>query len=97
MPKPDTPDFAQLWNDAMDDFIPQYKDARRQVRDETTRPLEGEPMKKSERQEFNARILSDETFLGGHFDELSARFQVKPDRVPRRLVEAILRAAREEP
>ena len=96
MPKSDTPDFAQLWNDAMDNFIPQYKDARRQVRDETTRPLEGEKMGPVERAEFNARILSDDTTIGGMFEELSARFQVPVDRVPRRLVDAILRAAREE-
>ena len=97
MPKPDTPDFAQLWNDAMDDFIPTYKDARRQVRDETTRPLEGQKVTAAERAEFNARILSDDTAIGGMFEEFSARFQVPTDRVPRRLVDAILRAAREEP
>ena len=97
MPKSDTPDFAALWNDAVEDFIPQYKDMRRQVRDETTRPMEGEKMGLAERAAFNARILGDETTIGGMFEELSARFQVPEGKAPRRLVEAILRAAREEP
>ena len=97
MPKPETPEMAELWAEAMNDVIDQYKDARRQVTKETNRPLEGEPMTKAERQMFNARMLGDDTFIGGHFEEMASRFQVPPGRVPRRLVEAILRAAREEP
>src|SRR3990172_679114 len=97
MPKSDTPDFAALWNEATDSFVDTYKDMRRQVRDETTRPLEGEKMTPAERAEFNVRILGDETTIGGMFDELSARFQVPAGKIPRRLVDAILRAAREEP
>ena len=94
---PETPDMAQLYADAMDDVMETYKDARRQVTKETNRPLEGEPATPAERAVFNQRLLLDDTFLGGYFDELSARFQVPPGRVPRRLAEAILRAAREEP
>ena len=50
-------------------------------------------MEPAERAEFNARILGDETTIGGMFDELSARFQVPAGKIPRRLVDAILRAA----
>src|SRR3990167_11287340 len=94
---PDAPDFAQLYGDAMDEVAETYKDARRQVTKETNRPLEGEPTTPAERAAFNQRLLLDDTFLAGHFDELAARFQVPPGGVPRRLAEAILRAAREEP
>lgn len=93
----ETPDFAQLWNEAMDDIMDTYKDARRQAVKDTTRPLEGEKMTPEERRVFNQRILGDELMLVSEAEEMAARFQLSPGTVPRRLWDAVKRAAREEP
>ena len=93
----DTSDFAQLWNEAMEIPIENYKEMRRQITKETTTPLEGEPRTPAEQAEYNARILGDDVTIGGTFEELSARFQVPAGKIPRRLWQAIKAAAREEP
>lgn len=92
---PDTPDFAKLFNEALDGVVETYKDMRRQITKETVTPLEGEKMTPAERQAWGERLLSDELELGGEFEELSARFQVSAGRVPRRLWQAVKAAVRE--
>jgi hypothetical protein len=91
-----SPDFAQLWREAMDSFVETYKDMRRQTVKETNTPLEGERLTPAERRAWGERLLSDDLEIAGQFEELSARFQVPAGRVPRRLWEAVKAAAKEE-
>lgn len=59
-------------------------------------PAMGRKLSRDERMAQNRALLSNNLLVEGQFDEMSARFQLTPEKpIPRRLVNRLRRAAKE--